>query len=143
MQHVKAFIAGFLSTLLFHQTVLGLLHLGNPAVPAPFNLTATAPLGVPAVISLAFWGGVWGIVLWLLIRNSEGASHWVKAAVIGAIGPSAVALFVVMPLKGMGMAAGWDPKIIVGALMLNAAWGIGVAMLMCVLPGGIPLRRGV
>jgi hypothetical protein len=130
MQHVKAFIAGFLSTLLFHQTVLGLIHLGNPAAPAPFNWVATAPLGVPAVISLAFWGGVWGIVLWLLIRNLEGAKHWILATVIGALGPSAVALFVVMPLKGMGMAAGWDPKIIVGALILNGAWGIGVALLM-------------
>ena len=130
MQHVKAFIAGFLATLVFHQTVLGLLRLGNPAIPAPFNWTATAPLGVPAVISLAFWGGLWGILLWFLIRNNQGVSHWVKATVIGAIGPSAVALFVVMPLKGMGVAAGWDPKIIIGALILNAAWGIGVAMLM-------------
>lgn len=130
MQHIKAFIAGFLSTLMFHQTVLGLLHLGNPSVPLPFNMTTTAPLGVPAVISLAFWGGLWGILLWFLIRNRVGAAHWVMAAVIGAIGPSAVALFVVMPLKGLGVAAGWDPKIIVGALMLNAAWGLGVAMLM-------------
>jgi hypothetical protein len=56
--------------------------------------------------------------------------YWTLATVIGAIGPSAVALFVVMPLKGMGMAAGWDPKIIVGALILNGAWGIGVALLM-------------
>lgn len=130
MQQVKAFIAGFVATLAFHQTMLGLLHMGNPAVPAPFNLAATAPLGIPAVISLAFWGGVWGIVLWALIAKSEGAKHWILATVIGAIGPSAVALFVVMPIKGMGMAAGWDPKIIIGALILNGAWGIGVAMLI-------------
>jgi hypothetical protein len=130
MQQIKAFIAGFVATLAFHQTALGLLHMGNPVVPAPFNLAATAPFGVPAFVSLAFWGGLWGIVLWALIRNSTGASHWLKALVIGAIGPSAVALFVVMPIKGMGVAAGWDPKIIIGALILNGAWGIGVAMLM-------------
>jgi hypothetical protein len=130
MQQMKAFIAGFIATLAFHQTVLGLMHMGNPAVPAPFNLAATAPFGVPAVASLAFWGGLWGIVLWAFIRKNEAARYWIKALVIGAIGPSAVALFVVMPLKGMGMAAGWDPKIIVGALILNGAWGIGVAMLM-------------
>lgn len=136
MQQVKAFIAGFMATLAFHQTVLGLIHMGNPAAPAPFNLTATAPLGVPAVVSLAFWGGVWGIVLWALIRNSVRASYWIKATVIGAIGPSAVALFVVMPIKGMGVAAGWDPKIIVGALILNAAWGIGVGMFMRLMQKG-------
>ncbi len=130
MQPIKAFIAGFFATLAFHQTVLGLLHLANPSVPAPFNLAATAPFGVPAFVSLAFWGGLWGIVLWALIRKNTGAVHWIKALVIGAIGPSAVALFVVMPIKGMGMAAGWDPKIMLGALILNGAWGIGVAMLM-------------
>jgi hypothetical protein len=130
MTHVKAFIAGFFATLFFHQSVLGLLHAANPAAPAPFNLMPVPPLGVPAVISLAFWGGLWGIVLWLLIRNSTGAKHWTLATLIGAVAPSAVALFVVMPLKGMGVAAGWDPKVIVGALILNGAWGIGVAMLM-------------
>lgn len=135
MPFIRSFTAGFLATLLFHQTVLGLLGLGNPAVPAPFNLSPTAPLGVPAVISLAFWGGVWGIVLWALIRRRRGAAHWTLATVIGALGPSAVALFVVMPLKGLGMAAGWNPQIIVGALILNAAWGVGVALLMRVLPG--------
>jgi hypothetical protein len=39
-----------------------------------------------------------------------------------------VALFVVFPLKGLGVAGGWDPKIIVGALLLNAAWGLGTAL---------------
>jgi len=36
----------------------------------------------------------------------------------------------VFPLKGMGVAGGWDPKIIVGALILNGAWGLGVSLLM-------------
>lgn len=140
MQHVKAFIAGFLSTLMFHQSVLGLLHMANPAAPEPFNWAATAPLGVPAVISLAFWGGVWGVVLWWLIRNREGVSHWTLATVIGAVGPSSVALFVVMPMKGMGVAAGWNPQVIIGALILNAAWGIGVAMLMRLMEREDPRR---
>ncbi len=130
MEHVKAFIAGFVSTLVFHQGVLALLHAADPKVPAPFNMAATAPLHVPAVISLAFWGGVWGIVLWLLIRNLAGAQHWIAAIAIGALGPSVIAWFVVMPLKGLGMMGGWDPKIFVGALILNAAWGVGVALIM-------------
>jgi hypothetical protein len=82
------------------------------------------------VISLAFWGGVWGIVLWTLIRNSRGAAYWVWALAIGALGASLVAWFVVMPIKGMGPAGGWDPKVIVGGLLLNGAWGLGAALLM-------------
>ena len=46
------------------------------------------------------------------------------------VGAVAVALLVVFPLKGMPVAGGWDPKILVGALLLNGAWGIGVAVLM-------------
>jgi hypothetical protein len=91
------------------------------------------PLNAPAVISLAFWGGLWGIVLWALIGASNGGAYWTMALVIGALGPSLVAWFVVMPIKGLGFAGGWDPKIIVGALLLNAGWGLGAALLMRLL----------
>ncbi|HET8579462.1 MAG TPA: hypothetical protein VFL31_00540 [Nitrospiraceae bacterium] len=129
MTHLKAFIAGFASTLVFHQGLLGLLYAGGVSPTAPWNMTPVPPLNAPAVISLAFWGGVWGIVLWVLIRASRGRAYWTNALVIGALGPSVVAWFVVMPMKGMGFAGGWDPKIIVGALLLNGAWGVGVALL--------------
>ena len=85
------------------------------------------------MISLAFWGGLWGIVLWALIGASSGSAYWIKAVVIGALGPSLVAWFVVMPIKGLGAAGGWDPKIIAGALLLNGAWGIGTALLIRLL----------
>lgn len=135
MQHLKAFGAGYISTLLFHQGVLTLLHTLNPEVPAAYNMSPVPPLGVPAVISLAFWGGLWGNVLWLLMRNTTGRGYWLRAILIGALGPSAVALFIVMPMKGMGVAMGWNPQIIIGALILNAAWGFGVGLLMRLFPG--------
>lgn len=136
MKTFNAFIAGFISTLLFHQGLLSALHSANPDVPAAYNLTSVPPLGVPAVISLAFWGGIWGIVLWQLMKNSGGASYWLRAILIGAVGPSAVALFIVFPLKGLGVAMGWNPQVIVGALILNAAWGLGVGIFMKLLPSG-------
>ena len=130
MDYVKAFIAGFVSTLVFHQGVLALLHLAGVVSRAPYDLGAVPPLGIPAVISLAFWGGVWGAAIWPLLKNVAGPAYWLRALVIGAVGPSAVALFMVMPLKGMPMAGGWDPKLIVGALILNGAWGLGMALLL-------------
>ena len=133
MNNVKAFIAGFVSTLVFHQGLLWLLYVGGVSPRAPWDMTAVPPLRVPAVVSLAFWGGVWGIVLWVLVRHSSGSAYWAKALMIGALGPSLVAWFVVMPIKGMGPAGGWNPKIIVGALLLNGAWGVGVAVLMRLL----------
>ena len=130
MIYLKAFIAGFVSTLVFHQGVLWLLYAGGLSPRAPWNMTPVPPLNVPAVISLAFWGGLWGIVLWALISGWPGGADWAKALVIGALGPSLVAWFVVMPMKGLGPAGGWDPKIIVGGLLLNGAWGVGVVLLI-------------
>src|ERR1700757_1438335 len=106
---VQAFIAGFVSTLVFHQGLLALLHLAGAAPHAPYELRAVPPLGLPAVISLAFWGGVWGAAIWSLLKQVSGAAYWVWAVVIGAIGPSAVALLIVHPLN-MPVAGGWDPK---------------------------------
>ena len=130
---VKAFIAGFVSTLVFHQGVLALLYLAGAVPRAPYDGHAVPPLGLPAVISLAFWGGVWGAATWSLLKHVGGAAYWVWAVVIGAIGPSAVALFIVYPLKGMPVAGGWDPKLLGTALLLNGAWGLGLALFMCLL----------
>ena len=133
MPFVQAFIAGFVSTLVFHQGVLALLYLAHAVPHAPYDLRAVPPLGLPAVISLAFWGGVWGAAIWSLLKHVGGAAYWVWAVVIGAIGPSAVALFIVYPLKGMPVAGGWDPKLLGTALLLNGTWGLGLALLMRLL----------
>ena len=109
---------------------LALLYLAGAVGSAPYDLRAVPPLGLPAVISLAFWGGVWGAAIWSLLKHVRGAAYWVWAVVIGAIGPSAVALFIVYPLKGLPVAGGWDPKLLGGALLLNGAWGLGLALLM-------------
>ncbi len=133
MNYVKAFIAGFLSTLIFHQGVLGLFYLLGMVPRAPFAMAPVPPFGIPSVISLAFWGGLWGLLLWRLIANARRSAYWWRALLIGAIGPSAVALLLVFPLKGMPIAGGGDVKLIVGALILNGAWGLGVALLMRML----------
>ncbi len=131
--HVRAFIAGFLSTLVFHQGVLTLFWLAGALPRVPYDMTPAPPLGVPAVISLACWGGVWGVTIWQLLCNAVGRAYWFRALLIGALLPSAVALFIVFPLKAMPMAGGWDPRVIIGALILNGAWGLGVALFIRLL----------
>lgn len=127
---VKWFIAGFVATLVFHQGLLGLFYLAGSSPRAPFDLTATAPLGIPQVFSLAFWGGVWAVVLAPLLARLQAGSWWAGWVIAGALGPSIVALFIIFPLKGLPMAGGWDPKLIIGALLLNGAWGLGAAILL-------------
>lgn len=128
MSIVKWFIAGFVATLVFHQGLFGLLYLTGISPRAPFNLAATEPLGIPQVVSLAFWGGVWAIALSPPLARLARARWWAAWIIAGALGPSAVALFIVFPQKGMPFAGGWDPKLIIGALLLNGAWGLGCAV---------------
>lgn len=128
MRYAEAFIAGFLSTLVFHQGVLTLFWLFGVFPRAPYDMQATAPLGVPAVISLALWGGVWGAAISAALKNAVGRTYWLRALLLGAVGPSAVALLIVLPLKGMPVAGGFDPKLIAGAFILNGAWGFGLAL---------------
>ena len=128
---LKAFLAGFFSTLVFHQGLLAILHATGASPRAAYSMEPTAPLRVPAVLSLAFWGGVWGIVLWLIIQPHQGSPlFWVLALIVGAVAPSLVALFVVLPLKGHPAAGGGKPALILGALLLNGAWGLGVALFL-------------
>ena len=45
---------------------------------------------------------------------------------LGALLPSLVAWFVVFPIKGIGLSS----ALIIGALILNGLWGLGVAVYM-------------
>ena len=131
MTWFKAFLAGFFSTLVFHQGLLAILHATGVSPRAAYSMEPTAPLRVPSVLSLAFWGGVWGIVLWLIIQRYQASPlYWILALIVGAVAPSLVALFVVLPLKGQPAGGGGKPALILGALLLNGAWGIGVALFM-------------
>jgi hypothetical protein len=130
VRFMKAFIAGFVSTLVFHQGLLMLFYLAAVVPRAPYDLKPVPPLGIPAVISLAFWGGAWGVAIWPLLKGVNGPAYWVRALVISAIASGSVTLFIVSPLKGMPMAGGWNPKVIVTTLILNGTWGLGMALLM-------------
>lgn len=120
------FIAGFLAVPFFHQPVLGLLHAYGVVPFAPFNLSATAPLGVPAWISAAFWGGVWGVaMLWLLRWQPGQPRPWLKGLLFGGIALTTVALLVVLPLKGHGFDPAQLPGRFLIGFLVNGAWGLG------------------
>jgi hypothetical protein len=126
---IIAFIAGFIATLVFHQGGLALMNQLGMTDRAPFNMDPTEPFSVPQVFSLAFWGGVWGILLaWFLGTRKTG--WYARALIFGALLPTAVAFFVVAPLKGNPVAGGWDPKLILGGLILNGLWGLGTALII-------------
>ena len=127
MRGLKWFVAGALAVPLFHQVMLWILNSAGVVDRAPFAMDPTKPFGVPAVVSLAFWGGVWGLILLLVIGRLHGAKFWIVALFFGAIAPTLVAGFVVAPLKGQ--AAGGNAKMAMVGFLVNAAWGLGTAAL--------------
>jgi hypothetical protein len=126
---LAGFIAGFLAVLLFHQPVLLLLHfIGFENIRA-YVTHGTAPFGIPVFVSLAFWGGVWGAVFAIIQPwFPRGVAYWLCAVVFGAIFPSLVAWFVVLPLKHLPVAGGWHLHGVITALLVNGAWGFGTAL---------------
>jgi hypothetical protein len=136
---VIGFIAGFVAVLVFHQPVLGLLNASGFVHADTYSINATKPFGVPQVLSLAFWGGVWGILFSLAqTRFPRGAGYWVASFVFGAILPTLVAWFIVAALKGQPLAGGWESHRMITGLLINGAWGIGTALF---LVGGSRMTR--
>src|SRR5256885_10010539 len=123
---ILGFVAGLLATIIFHQIALELLHLAHVAPRAAWSMQPVPPFGVPSVISLSFWGGVWGIILVLIFDRFRGPSYWIGAILFGAIAPTLVAAFVVAPLKHQPIPH--SAKMAALGLTVNAAWGLGTAL---------------
>jgi hypothetical protein len=137
MRLLLGFVAGFGAVLIFHQIGLGLLHLIGMTPGVPYNFKGLPPLGVPSVISLAFWGGVWGIVFVLVepwFARCPGG-YWVGAIIFGAVFPTLVGWFIVLPLKGLPVGNGFRfPGLLVGPIV-NGLWGLGTAVFLRLLTG--------
>jgi hypothetical protein len=128
---IIGFAAGFLAVLAFHQPLLALLNEVGFVKAATYSTQPTQPFGIPQVLSLSFWGGVWGVLLAVVQRwFPRGAGYWITAAVFGAVFPTLVAWFIVAAMKGQPVAAGGDVHRMMTGLMINAAWGIGTAALL-------------
>lgn len=127
MTLIKAFAAGILSVLVFQLSVSAVLS-ALALSPFPiYPMTPVPPLGVPQSLNWAFWGGLWALVLWPILRERSGLGYWLTAIVVGAIAVTAVLFFVVLPLKGQPVAVGWNLNLWAIIITLHAAFGLGVA----------------
>jgi hypothetical protein len=135
MQTVQAliapFLAGFLAVLIFHQGVWAMFAAAGKTPSPAWSMTRTGPLQVPAVLNAAFWGGIWGLIMALVVvpQLQGRIGYWPVCIGLGGLLTSLVALLVVFPAKGMRFAAGWNPAIWLFALLVNAAWGFGFGLL--------------
>jgi hypothetical protein len=122
------FAAGFSATLLFHQPVLWMLHRAGVTPRSPYAMTPVPPFGIPSVISLAFWGGVWGLILIPVIARVRGeAAYYAAAIAFGAVAPTLVAAFIIAPMRHKPLPHGLSALLI--GFLINGAWGLGTALL--------------
>jgi hypothetical protein len=123
------FLAAVISVLTFHQGMWALLHLFG-LMPPPYPMRGVPPFGVPLIIDLCFWGGVWGAAFGLALPSLSG-SYPMRARGIGlGIAAALVGLFIVPLIKGLPVAGGWAAIAFVRSLLINGFWGFGVGLLL-------------
>jgi hypothetical protein len=127
---VAGFVAGAIGVVLFHQAALAALHAAGITPGIAWSTAPAGPFGMPQFVSLAFWGGLWGVLAALLFRRLSGASLVAALVVFGAIAPTLVAWFVVAPLKGQPIAGGFKPAAMMVGPIVNAAWGLGTGLVL-------------
>lgn len=135
----ERFVAGAGAVLTAHQAAVWTLHRAGITPWVAYSFTPTAPLGVPHVLSAAFWGGVWWVALAPLVeRAATPAGYWTRAATLGAVLPTLVGALLIA--AGRGAPRGnTNPAVLLGAgLLVNALWGTAAGALV---RGVTPARR--
>lgn len=131
------FLAAASSVLIFHQGMWIILWAVGLVPVAPFPVRPIPPFGVPQIINLCFWGGLYGIVYGLVQPRLADKPKLLVGIGLGLCAVF-VSWFVVAPIKGLPMAAGWVPLRMVISILINGAWGIGTVLILHLLL----LRRG-
>ncbi len=136
------FIVAVVSVLIFHQGVWALLHfldIPGYGMPPPFPTDHVGPLGVPRIVSLCFWGGVWGALFGAFWRDAEGPS-WRRGLVLG-IAAALFGMFVVAALKGLPIGGNWQVTNWAKSFLINGIWGVGVGLMLGKYLGGFAERE--
>ncbi|MDR3538612.1 MAG: hypothetical protein P4L71_19105 [Acetobacteraceae bacterium] len=125
------FVAGALAVLVFHQGIVTVLFNLGLTPLAPYRTMLVPPFGVPAIVSLCFWGGVYG-ALFGAVAPRLPAPLWAAGLAIGLLA-MLIGWFVVAPLKGLPIAVGFVPWPMARSLLINLTWGLGTGLLLPLL----------
>ena len=127
----RGLLAGLLAALTFGQGALFLLSLAGLVPPPSLSFKTDPGQVVPDIASAALWGAAWGAVLAPLLPRGRprGRGYWVAATLLGAVLPTLAAWLVAVTLAGAPSdGSGW--LAVAAALLVNAAWGFGTALLL-------------
>jgi uncharacterized membrane protein YagU involved in acid resistance len=129
-------IAGALAVLVFHQTTLQVLFWCGLAPQAAFRVANVAPFNAPMVLSITFWGAVYGGLYGLALPYLPRLMLW--RALLAGLFALLMSWFVVRPLAGNLIAFGWQTAPMLRSAAAALMWGVGIELLMPLLrPRGL------
>ena len=123
------FLAGALAVAVFHQGMVVVLSQVGLIQSQVYAMRGVPPFGVPTIVNQMFWGGLWGLLFAALADRLPPWPLLLLGFGFGVLGPVLASWFVVAPLKGNPIAAGWVPQRMLASILINGCWGIGLALL--------------
>ena len=126
---VLGFIAGALAVVAFHQVMVFVLSTVGLIQSHVYSMRGVPPFGVPTLLNQMFWGGLWGLLFAALADRLPPWPLLLLGFGFGVLGPVLASWFVVAPLKGNPIAAGWVPQRMLASILINGCWGIGLVLL--------------
>jgi hypothetical protein len=131
---IFGFIAGALSVLVFHQSMVLLLHLLGQIPNFPWSTRPIAPFGVPAIVNQMFWGGLWGVGFAAIAHRIPLRSDLARGAGYGLAGPWLLGNGILVPaFKGGTFLFGLNPMNMWRGALIGLAFGVGIAVILRLL----------
>lgn len=123
------FAAGILSVLVFHQGLVWLLHMAGQLPNGPYGLRPIPPFGVPQIVNQCFWGGLWGILIAVLLRRLR-VPDLLFGFAFGAVALSLTNWVILPAIKGGAYFGGGDPRRLAITVAIAGTFGWGVALIL-------------
>ncbi len=133
-------VAGALAMLMFHQTTLEILFWCGFSPQSAFRVANVPPFHVPMVVSITFWGAIYGGTFAWVATNLPRAL--LVRSLIAGVFAILMAWFVVRPLAGHPIAFGWEYGPMARSAAANLMWGFGTALMLPLLNPRDMVGRG-
>jgi len=120
-----------IATLCVQLPLIWFLHLLHLTARTGFSLQMTAPLGVEAMWSRVFWGGVFGLVMAGWGVSYRLGRQWFVSSVCVVIAVRLFVDWVITPIWTSGhLWIGWGPDAFLMPLVINSVWALATGLLL-------------
>jgi len=140
---VLGFIAAAISVAVVHEGIIYLLNAAGYIPRSAWTMTPpVAPFGVPYLVNLIFWGGLWGVLFALIYEWLPGGWSWLKGLIYGLF-IVVVSNWLLLPLiKGQVFGitkppqvlfANYDPMRMLLGVLIVGGFGLGLGIVYGVI----------